>query len=543
MKTRTTLIISLTAIITFAAGRALAYSGGTGDPNNPYQIATKADLLAMAADKSYYTKCFILTADINMGGQVFTTAIIAADTVAGNFTFDGPDFTGTFDGNGHKITGFTINGGSNLWLGLFGSISSGGSVKNLGLESCSVIGYGVVGGLVGINQSSISNCYSTGSVSGDSNSNSVGGLVGCNWGNISNCYSTSSVSGGFNSQEVGGLVGENDSTISNCYSTGQVSGSNGSDSVGGLVGNSDGSIINCYSTGTVSGDSNSGSVGGLVGDNGGSISNCYSTGTVSGGDNSMWLGGLVGANWYGSISNCYSKGSVSGSSGSNSVGGLAGENGYSNISNCYSTGTVTGGDNSMWLGGLVGDNDDNVSNCYSTGTVSGGSNSDAVGGLAGYNENDGNISNCYSTGLVSGGSGSDSVGGLVGDNSDGSIVSSFWDTNTSGRSTSAGGTGKTTAQMKTKRTFTTAGWNFTTIWRMRCEGMNYPKLHWQVIPSADWVCPEGVDLADFSYLAERWHTTGCNSSNNFCGGADMDYSGTVDMEDFVMFAEEWLSGE
>ena len=151
-----------------------------------------------------------------------------------------------------------------------------------------------------------------------------------------------------------------------------------------------------------------------------------------------------------------------------------------------------------------------------------------VGGLVGWNYV-GNISNCYSTGSVSG---SEEVGGLAG-SSGGTIVSSFWDINTSGQTTSSGGTGMTTAEMKTENTFTTAGWDFATIWRMRCEGMNYPKLNWQVIPTADWVCPDGVDFADFAYFAEWWQTTGCDSSNNFCGGTDMDTSGTVDIFDLV----------
>ncbi len=241
-----------------------AYSGGTGEPNNPYQIATTGDLLALAADTNDYGKCFILTADVNIGGQVFATAIIAADTVAGS-NFEGTAFTGTFDGNGHKITHFTINGGSNWYLGLFGRIY-GGSVKNLGLENCAVSGYAPVGCLVGQNvTASISNCYSTGAVSGMS-------CVGC-------------------------LVGQNvAASISNCYSTGAVSVTSDfvSSNIGGLVGgNSSGSISNCYSTGTVSGSSNSYYVGGLVGgDSDGSISNCYSIGPVSGWD---YVGGLVGS--------------------------------------------------------------------------------------------------------------------------------------------------------------------------------------------------------------------------------------------------------
>ncbi|MGD0572270.1 MAG: GLUG motif-containing protein [Sedimentisphaerales bacterium] len=416
MKTRTTFTLSLTAILILAAGSALAYSGGSGTAGDPYQIATKADLLALAANMADYNKCFILTADINMGGQVFMTAIIAANP-GQDYPFGGTAFTGTFDGKGHRIACFTINGGSNSYLGLFGQINSSGSVKNLGLEYFVVV----------------------------SSSSYVGGLVGWNYsGSISNCYSTGTVSGTY---FVGSLVGYNDSSISYCYSTGAVSG-----------------------------DSNAYSVGGLVGESGGgSISNCYSTGTVSGGSKSYYVGGLVGQN-----------------------------GGGSSISNCYSTGTVSG---SNYVSGLVGMNYGSISVCYSTGAVSG----------------------FYR------------VGGLVGWSFSGSISSSFWDTNTSGQTISSGGTGMTTAQMKTLSTFTSAGWNFTTIWAI-CEGTNYPRLIWQ-IPAADWVCPDGVNFADFAYFAERWQTTGCNSSNNFCGGTDMNGSGTVDMQDFAMFAENWLSGE
>jgi The GLUG motif len=482
MKTGTTFILSLTAILILVAGSAFgAYSGGNGTAGAPYQIATKADLLALAANTGDYSKCFILTADINMGGQVFTTAIIAS----------GPPFifNGTFDGNGHKITNFTINGGSNSYLGLFGNTTSNGSVKNLGIENCSVSGNYSIGGLVGMNYGNISNCYSTGSVSGFPSS-SAGGLVGMNYGIISNCYSTGSVSG-FPSFNVGGLVGWNvRGSISNCYSMSSVSGSAGSNAVGGLVGwNHNGSISNCYSTGTVTCDSNSQFVGGLAGENDGNISDCYSMGSVSGGSN---VGGLAGWNYTGSISDCYSMGSVSGSTGSYYVGGLLGLNGNGTVTSCYSTGFVSGVPSSHYVGGLVGGN--------------GG------GYLC--------ISGC------------------------------FWDINTAGQTIGVGFSnsplgvlGRTTAQMKTLSTFASTGWDFTTIWRMRCEGMNYPKLNWQVVPTADWVCPDGVNFADFSYFASRWHTTGCDSSNNFCGGADMDSSGTVDIQDLAIFAGEWLTGE
>jgi hypothetical protein len=61
------------------------YSGGTGEPNDPYQIATAADLIALANEPNDYDKHFILTTDIDLdpnlpGNRVFDRAVIAADT-------------------------------------------------------------------------------------------------------------------------------------------------------------------------------------------------------------------------------------------------------------------------------------------------------------------------------------------------------------------------------------------------------------------------------------------------------------------------------
>jgi parallel beta-helix repeat protein len=186
---------------------------------------------------------------------------------------------------------------------------------------------------------------------------------------------------------------------------------------------------------------------------------------VIGDDN---VGGLVGLDNGGTISNCYSTGTVSGRS---EVGGLVGGNSYEgNVSNCYSTSTVSG--SGYYVGGLVGKNshEGNVSNCYSTSTVSGSGY--YVGGLVGWNFG-GNVSNCYSTGTVSGRS---EVGGLVGANG-GTVSNSFWDNQTSGQATSDGGTGETTALMKTQSTFTNAGWGFVNVWSISSSYNNgYPFL-------------------------------------------------------------------
>ena len=418
-------------------------------------------------------------------------------TPIGNST---TNFTGAFDGLGHTISSLTINQPAAYRIGMFGVVSSGAAIRNVGLVGGSASGYQFVGELVGVNSGTISNVYTTGGVSGGGGAQSTtGGLVGQNSGTISNAYTTGNVNGG---GAVGGFVGKNFSTISYSYTTGKVTGSG--NYVGGLAGHNYGAssaISNSYATGNVSGGAY---VGGLSGENyNGTISNSYATGSVSGGGNVGGLvgtsnhpisnshatgsvsgtynvGGLVGTN-NGTLSNGYATGNVNGSSTSyTAVGGLVGWN-YATVSNSYATGNVSG---PQWIGGLIGYNygaGSTVSNSYSTGGVSGSS---YVGGLAGLNS--GTISNAYATGSVSG---STYLGGLVGSSS-GTVTNSFWDTATSGQATSAGGTGMATADMMTQANFTSAtpangyvnpGWDFTNTWVMY-DGYTYPLLRFFMTP-------------------------------------------------------------
>jgi len=169
---------------------------------------------------------------------------------------------------------------------------------------------------------------------------------------------------------------------------------------------------------------------------------------------------------FGTVSSCSSTSTVSGSS---SVGGLVGYNSGA-ISGCSATGSVSS--IGSYVGGLVGHSSGAVSDSYATGFVS--STGACVGGLVGYNS--GAVSRCYASGGVSGWS---DVGGLVGYGDGGTVQASFWDTQTSAQTWSAGGAGKTTAQMMTQSTFTAAAWDFTTpVWTI-CEGFDYPRLAWQ----------------------------------------------------------------
>ncbi|UCE50207.1 MAG: hypothetical protein JSW47_08590 [Phycisphaerales bacterium] len=421
------------------------YSGGTGEPNDPYQIATANDLMLLGETPEDYDKHFILTADIDLdpnlpGRRVFDRAVIGS-------------FTGVFDGNDHTISRLTIKGGGGL--GLFGGLSSGAVISNLGLIAVDVNGETGIGGLVGTNGGSITASYSTGIVNGNLE---VGGLVGANsgLGSITTSHSSSEVS---SSEDVGGLVGINGGSITASFSTGTVTGNR---CVGGLVGWSyGGSITASSSTGTVSGDYY---VGGLIGHNYSDITTSYSTATVS----------------------STAKVSPEGSWHVGGVGGLVGSNAGS-ITTSFSTGTVNGPAN---VGGLVGGSGGSIANSYTTGSVSGNEN---VGGLVGFNW--GIIATNYSNGLVSG---SNKVGGLVGYNyHKGNVIACFWDIETSGLSQMCGiqdddasgcddSLGKKTTKMQTASTFNEAGWDFVDetangtedIWKIS-EGLGYPRLWWQ----------------------------------------------------------------
>ncbi|WP_206193249.1 beta strand repeat-containing protein, partial [Aliarcobacter cryaerophilus] len=148
-------------------------------------------------------------------------------------------FNGTFDGLGNTISDLYIKRPTQSYVGLFGYINSGSTIKNIGLKDLDITGNYHVGGLIGNNYGTISNSYASGTVSGTSSY--IGGLVGDNYaGAISNSYATGTVSG---DRYVGGLVGSNAGKISNSYSTGTISGNN---NVGGLSGYNVLTILNSF---------------------------------------------------------------------------------------------------------------------------------------------------------------------------------------------------------------------------------------------------------------------------------------------------------
>jgi len=244
-------------IFVFKVLMAGVYSGGDGT-DNPYLISNIVDLIELSTTPTDWVSNFQQTADItfNVNEQLVdwdgdgTATWDDEDQKGfisiGNFT---TSFTGQYDGDKHIIENIYINRPTESYIGFFGYLENS-TVRFLGLENVDVTADVYVGGFTGENRylGVISNCYSTGSVSGSS---SVGGLVGYGYNNpasssanVENCYSSCTVSG--TGSNVGGLVGYNyRPMVVNSYSNGIVN--EGSGRFGGLIGdNRSGTITNCF---------------------------------------------------------------------------------------------------------------------------------------------------------------------------------------------------------------------------------------------------------------------------------------------------------
>ena len=220
-----------------------AFSGGSGEPNNPYLISTPADLSRIGHNPSLMNAHFRLTNDVNM-----------ADTthfIIGNGMYP---FAGTFDGGGHLISNFyRYSYTGEMTKGLFGIVNgTDAEIKNLGLTDSYISGggYQTVGLLVGrLINGTVTGCFAErGRI--EVFESDGGGLVGSNVGTISNCYANVYLSGWYG---TGGLVESNGGTISNSYSRGKVEGIQS----GGLVSRNSGPVTNSFWDVNSSGEPNS----------------------------------------------------------------------------------------------------------------------------------------------------------------------------------------------------------------------------------------------------------------------------------------------
>ncbi|GEM_PF-3249929 len=451
----------------------LAFSGGDGTTDHPYQIETAAQLDLV---RNLPFANYVLLNDMDMSDYL---AESGAGYNGGNGwqpigSEDSP-FSGTFDGGGHVIEHVTLTATED-YAGLFGL--SVGTIANIGMEHAAIVmdnDHSLSAGvLIGSNQGTIRHSYANGAMSGKGFV--VGGLVGNNEGEISDSTSSVAVTGSGNI--IGGFTGVNNGSVTNAYAEGDMNITEGG-YIGGFVGENDSAITDAYASGDLN-ITEGAYIGGFAGASGGPVTYVHASGDVevaAGGA----VGGLLGVN-FSYLVNAYAIGDVELEApmpGGGYVGGLAGFNvayfGDAGVTRSYATGDVNGG-SGVIVGGLVAHNNYGafIESAYATGDVSGVDN--YVGGLVGQNAGGSTIMNGYATGSVSV-EGSSLGGGLIGELTDGSVTDSY-SSQAPLVASKTGGTisdsdAKSLSDMKMKATF--SGWDFANTWGID-EGEKPPYL-------------------------------------------------------------------
>ena len=272
-------------------------SGADGSEAHPYIITTTAglDLLAKmvngidgyTADK-FDGKFFKLGNDITYAHTTDWNDVTSTENnyISIGIKYD-KEFWGTFDGDGHTISGIRIYKGNDECQGLFGYVR--GTVKNVTLSDARITGCNNVGGIVGFLPNytdqligTVNNCHVDGNVAIHtvvSNADYHGGIVGYSYsGTVINCTSQAVLTVADNltgCDRYGGIVGQNDGNVSNCISSATIIVGNGVTNCrnyGGIIGQQyKGSVSSClaigatipdvgYSKGAIAGRHDSGSL-------------------------------------------------------------------------------------------------------------------------------------------------------------------------------------------------------------------------------------------------------------------------------------------
>ncbi|GJM63011.1 InlB B-repeat-containing protein [Persicobacter diffluens] len=209
-----------------------AYENGDGTAQNPYQITSARELEFLSNIPALRDQHFILMndLDINVPGGYMGEGF----TPIGN---EHAPFEGTFNGNGHTISGLYIDRPGEDNVGLFGLVKKQAQITQLAVKANKVNGANNVGILVGKIEGAaeVSFCYTLGSVDGEEN---TGGLIGLvEVGSVKSCYSGANVSG---ANYVGGVIGTIKLAVADeLIAFGEVSGAN----TGGVVAMNDQGVV------------------------------------------------------------------------------------------------------------------------------------------------------------------------------------------------------------------------------------------------------------------------------------------------------------
>ena len=152
-----------------------------------------------------------LTADIDLTGETWTPVGMYRP------------YSGTFNGQGHTITGLNISSSSEA-VALFNNIGGAGKVMNLQLKDVTYNGSTAMGGIAHGNYGTITACSVTGTLTNTTNNGAVGGIAAINYGTITACWFNGTITGGSN---VGGIAvfnlnaGSYSGKIAACYWSGE----------------------------------------------------------------------------------------------------------------------------------------------------------------------------------------------------------------------------------------------------------------------------------------------------------------------------------
>lgn len=258
-------------------GTAVAFTKGSGTKEDPWRIENAEQLAYLAQQvnngTNYRGKHFLLVSDLDLSVKEWTPIGTYSNS-----------FWGGFDGGGHTITGMTITGKENKYVGLFGACynftAPSSYIKSVTVKRANISGHSFVGAIAGAG-ANISDCYSIENTIYASRC--VGGVCGSLIGNISGCYNSSSVKG---NSTAGGIMGsasyegrDGNGVVQYCYNIGAVTVSQQDSSVGGITGASANryDISNCLNCGKITG--NGKNVGGIAGSTDSNymnfIGNCY----------------------------------------------------------------------------------------------------------------------------------------------------------------------------------------------------------------------------------------------------------------------------
>lgn len=295
---------------------------GSGNPDDPYLISTPEQLAWFRTQVNSVDQyaCAKLTADIDLNNQNWTPIGNPVKTTNTSLISSGAPYRGTFDGNGHTVSGFkidiTTDSSNYRYIGFFGaavakkSDTTFAEIKNLTVEGNIIIdssskAANYVAGICGCGaRLKVTNCTSDVEIKaiGTNESSGVAGIVGFCIATqpitIENCINLGDIDG--NISKVGGILGSGgnaDCIINLCCNLGNI---NGNTTVGGLIGFTAGKVTNCYSIGSVTAnmeDTDTQGSGGLIGMNKSAtnlnVNNCFVTGTFSS-EYENYTGGVFG---------------------------------------------------------------------------------------------------------------------------------------------------------------------------------------------------------------------------------------------------------